>query len=275
MRRPGGYPIAVLGKALSLLDLLENQQPQSLAELSTRSGINKATAYRILTNLQSRGYVERDDSTGPYRLGFRLMQLGMRVTGGLELRTAAGPILKRLQSEFGETVNLAVPGERGTIYIDILESARGLRMAAAVGAQDHFHSTALGKAMLAFWPASRLDGLIKRAPLAARTPNTIVDADALRSELRRVRDRGYAVDNEENEPGARCVGSPIFDRAGRVVAAVSVSGPASRLKPASIPAVAASVMSASRQISARLGYQPAAGVQTRVGEGGPRKGRVS
>lgn len=256
MSRPD-YAIAVLAKALNLLDLLEEHQPQSLTELSRRSGIHKATAYRILANLENRGYVERDDSVGPYRLGFHLMRLGMRVTAGLDLPAVARPILERLQSEFNETVNLAVPGERGVVYIEILESAQGLRMAATVGAQDPFHSTALGKAMLAFWPASRLDEFLESTPLTARTTSTIVQAGTLKSELRRIRLRGYAVDNEENEPGARCVAAPIFDRTGSVIAAVSISGPASRLKPTHITGMTGSVMSACRQISIRLGYVPA------------------
>lgn len=253
MNGPRLYPIAVLGKAFSLLDLLEGHQPLSLTELSNRAGIGKATAYRILTNLESHGYVERADSS-QYRLGFRLMQLGMRVTAGLDLRKAAQPLLESLQAEFGETVNLAVPGKGGVVYIEILESAQGLRTAAAPGGQDDFHSTALGKAILAWWPTSLREEFFASTPLPGKTPNTIIDADALRSELRRVRDRGYAIDNEENEVGARCAAAPVFDRTGTVIAAISVSGPASRLASARIARVSANVVAASQRISARMGY---------------------
>ncbi len=258
MKPPRAYPIAVLGKAFNLLDLLEGHQPLSLTELSDRAGLDKATAYRILTNLESRGYVERGESS-QYRLGVRLMQLGMRVTDGLYLRKLAQPLLESLQAEFDETVNLAVPGKRGVVYIEILESAQGLRMAAAAGAQDEFHSTAIGKAILAFWPTPLREEFLASAALPAKTPNTIVDPDALRSELGRVRERGYATDNEENEVGARCVGAPVFDRAGRVIAAISVSGPASRLTSVRIAAVAVSLLAASQRISARMGYQPTDG----------------
>ena len=255
MKPPRAYPIAVLGKAFKLLDLLEGHQPLSLTELSERAGLDKATAYRILTNLESRGYVERGDF-GEYRLGFRLMQLGMRVADGLHLRKVAQPLMESLQAEFDETVNLAVPGKGGVVYIEILQSPHGLRMTAAAGAQDDFHSTAIGKAILAFWPTRTREKFLARATLPAKTPNTIVNVDFLRSELRRVRERGYAVDNEENEVGARCVGAPVFDRTGGVVGAISVSGPASRLTPARIAHVARSLLGASQHISTRMGHQP-------------------
>ena len=254
MNRNRVYTISVLSKAFNLLDLLEVHQPLSLTELSKGSGIDKATTYRILTNLESRGYVESADSN-QYQLGFRLLQLGMRVTSGLDLRKAAQPILQELQAEFGETINLAVPGDRGVVYIEILESAQALRMAAAVGSVDDFHSTALGKAMLAFRPTLLQEEFLAGAKLTAKTPNTIVDVNALRTELHRVRDRAYAIDNEENEVGARCVAAPIFDRSGRVIAAISVSGPASRLAVNRVREAAGKVMHASRSISKRMGYQ--------------------
>ncbi|MGH2560911.1 MAG: IclR family transcriptional regulator [Thermomicrobiales bacterium] len=248
----GRYHIAVLAKALDLLDLLDAEGDLTLTELSGRAGINKATALRILANLDDRGYVERDGH-GRYRLGVRLTQLGARRSAGLDLRSVARPILRHLRGETGETVNLGVPTADGVIYIDIMESAHGLRMAAAVGASDAYHATALGKAIMAHWPGPAIADHPRRHPLTPKTPRTIVDAGALERELAAIRDRGYALDDEENEVGARCVAAAILDHRDEVVGAVSVSGPASRLTPERCVEIAASVVAASRQISTLMG----------------------
>ena len=253
--KPGNrYAIAVLGKALDLIDVLDGEEGLTLTALSLRTGINKATALRILANLEERAYVERDGD-GRYRLGVRLLQLGSRMSAGLDLRTTARPVLKRLLAEFDETVNLAVPSPSGIVYIDILESARGLRMAATVGLRDDFHSTAVGKAILAQWPEEQVTRALGDGPLVAKTRRTIVAPAALRRELAAVRQRGYALDDEENESGARCVGAPLFDHRGDCVGAISVSGPASRLADGGIAALAPRVVAASREISASLGYR--------------------
>src|SRR6266545_2002433 len=114
-KRGGRYPIAVLTKALDLLDLLDAREALTLTELSVLAGINKATTLRVLANLEDRGYVERDPATARYRLGVRLLQLGNRKSEGLDLRTVARPVLKRLHTEFAETVNLAIPTAAGIV----------------------------------------------------------------------------------------------------------------------------------------------------------------
>ena len=247
------YAIAVLGKAFDLLDVLDAEE--GLTELGARAGLNKVTALRILANLAEREYVERD-ADGRYHLGVRLLQLGMRKSAGLDLRTVARPALKRLHAASEETVNLAVPRAKAIVYIDILESARGLRMAAAVGMGDAYHSTAIGKAILAQWADERVGQTLGGSALARKTPWTIVDLTALRRELAAVRARGYAVDDEENEAGARCVGAPLFDHRGECIGAISVSGPASRLADRRIAELAPRVVAAGREISAALGYRP-------------------
>ncbi|MER3403917.1 MAG: IclR family transcriptional regulator [Chloroflexota bacterium] len=255
-RSAGRYRIGVLAKALDLVDLLDEHEALTLTELSSRSGINKVTVLRILANLEERGYVERDEATGQYRLGFRLLQLGMRKSEGLDLRTVARPVLKTLHAETGETVNLAIPNRDRLVYIDIIESTHGLRMAATIGARDDYHSTALGKAMLAYQPASFREELLARQALPRKTSHTIVEPGALQAELDRVREAGFAVDDEENEPGARCIAAPVFDYHGRVVAAISISGPASRVSQDRERDLATRVTAAARQISLALGFRP-------------------
>jgi IclR family KDG regulon transcriptional repressor len=251
----GKYSIGVLGKAFDLLDLLDGNEPLTLTELSHRSGMNKATTLRILSNLEGRRYVERNEA-GRYSLGVRLLQLGNRKSAGLDLRTIARPVLVALHSAFGETVNLAVPGERGIVYIDILESPFGLRMAASVGSSDDFHSTAIGKAIAAQWSEERTQEMLGKGVLGSKTPQTIIEPGDLVRELTLVRARGFATDNEENEAGARCVGAPVFDHTGACVGAISISGPASRMSEERMSHIAVRVVDAARDISSRLGYLP-------------------
>jgi IclR family transcriptional regulator, KDG regulon repressor len=250
---PSGYTIAVLGRALDLLDVLAGERAVSLTEASRRAGVNKVTAFRILANFEQRGYVEREPLSGHYRLGLRLLQLGTLLGKRLDLRTVARPHLEALRQALGETVNLALPGTRGIVYIDILECAHDLRMAATVGAEDGYHCTALGKAMLAAWPEGEREALLRRVRLRRKTGHTRTDRRALRRELGVTRERGYAVDDEENEVGARCVGAAVLDAGGRVVGGISVSGPASRLTAESVPAAAREVLRAAQAVTRAMG----------------------
>ncbi len=223
------YSIAVVLRTFDILEsLAEAKRPLGPTELARRVGTTPSAAFRILKTLEERGYVARDSITGQYRLGTRLAYLGERSTGALDLRQIARPALEELQRRFRETVNLGVLEDDQIIYIDMVESDQGLRMAARVGARDHPHSTSLGKAILAYLPEPELERYLQR-PLPRLTPHTITDPVALRAELERVRASGVAEDHEENEEGACCFGAPVFNHLGRVVAAISISGPAIRL----------------------------------------------
>lgn len=255
-REPRGrYAIAVLGKALDLLDALDDGGPATLTELSARTGIHKATALRVLANLEERQLVQRDGQ-GRYRLGVRLLQLGARISADLDLRTVARPVLHALHQELDETINLGVPAEGGLVYIDILQSSRGLQMTATVGMRDDYHSSALGKAMMAEWPLAAVERSLPPDPLPGKTANTIITRPLLLNALQRTRNEGFAIDDEENEPGARCVAAPVFDHRGQCVGAISVAGPASRVTTARIPALGRRVRAAAAEISFQLGYHP-------------------
>jgi IclR family acetate operon transcriptional repressor len=162
--------------------------------------------------------------------------------------------MEGLHAEVNETVNLAIPTAGGIVYIDILESERDLRMAATVGMRDAFHSSALGKAMLSRLPDSTVGSAVGPEPFPQKTSKTLTTKDALWQDLARVQDLGFAVDDEENEPGARCLAAPIMDQRGECVGAVSVSGPSSRITPERIPDLAERVLRAADAISRRLGY---------------------
>lgn len=247
------YRIGVLNKTFDLLDVLEVDGPLTLTELSARAATNKVTVLRILANLEARGYVARDDF-GRYSLGMRLLQLGLRKSAATDLRAVAHPVMRELRDRFDETVNLGIPDGAGILYIDILESSLGLRMAATVGARDDLHSTAIGKAIVSNWSAAARREFVGLS-FASKTPRTVRDADQLERELAQVRELGYSVDDEENEPGARCIGAPVFDHTGECVGAISVSGPTIRMTDERIEEIAPEVQRAAATISERLGYR--------------------
>jgi DNA-binding IclR family transcriptional regulator len=246
------YRIGVLQKAFDLLDTLERVGPLTLTELSNHSATNKVTALRILANLEARGYVQRDE-LGYYSLGMKLLQLGLRKSAATELRAVAHPFLRELRDRFDETVNLGIPDDGGILYIDILESSLGLRMAATIGARDDLHSTAIGKAIASHWNGDE-QARIAASTLSPKTERTITDAEQLRDELEHVRYRGYSIDDQENETGARCIGAPVFDHTGACAGAISVSGPTIRMSDERVLVIAPEVRRTAAAISARLGY---------------------
>jgi IclR family acetate operon transcriptional repressor len=264
------YSIAVLDRALDVLEAIAAAPggPVGVTEIARSVGATKSAAFRILSNLERRGYVTKDPATAKYALGARLAYLGGRSLGAMDVRALARPALEDLHRRFDETTNLGVREDNEVVYIDMIESGHGLRMAARVGARDHLHSTALGKVLLAFLPAAERDRLLRRR-LPALTERTITDPTVLRQELARVRERGVAEDLQENEAGARCLGAPIFDHAGAVVAAVSVSAPESRLDDDRAAEVAAALAAAAREITGRLGGRaPVAAAATGAGSTG-------
>lgn len=239
-------------KALGLLSLVAQQPGRSLAELSRDADLPAPTAHRLLRALVGDGLV-RADPHNRYHLGSRCLVLGSRFLETVDVRTEARPGLERLVATTGETAHLGVPDGTEVVYVDKVETSHPVRMYSRIGGRSPMHSTAIGKALLAHGEESLVDRVIS-AGLECRTPNTITDPDRFRAELDRTRARGYAVDDIENEDGIRCVAAPIrVDR--RVpIAAVSVSGPASRLTDPRLHEVAGTVIEVAREISRSLGF---------------------
>lgn len=249
------YTIRVLAKALDLLHVLaQSETDLPLAELSRELGLPKSSVFRYLATLEERGYVQRSSTTDGYRLGLKLFELGSRVAAQFNVREEALPQMRYLLETFRETVNLGILHDGEVIYLEILESTRAIRMAAQPGQRDLTHCTALGKAMLAYLPAPEVEAILARHGMPALTAQTVTTVDALTAELDRVRRVGYAEDVGENESGVRCVGAPVFNHQGAVVAALSVSGPASRLSTTEVEAIGKELVRVTGAISRRLGY---------------------
>jgi DNA-binding IclR family transcriptional regulator len=252
------YQVQVLDRALGILDVLSSEgQELGPAELSEHLDLHKSTVHRLLMVLERHRLIERSVPSGKYRLGLRLFELGTKAVARLDLRERVRPYLERLVSETGETAHICILDGKEMLSIANVESPRTLRTPSTVGRRTPLHCTAVGKALLAFLPESEADELIRKCELTAFTRRTLATSRQLKAELQRIRARGYAMDNGEIEEGLRCIGAPVMDYSGRVVAALSIAGPAFRLTDKRIPAVARSVIRAAGELSIELGYTEA------------------
>ncbi|SRR5579875_694474 len=242
-----------LVKGIAIIDLLaSHRKGLRLTDLVGRVNLPRGTVVRLL-NVMIEAHLVRHSADGLYLLGPRTAIWGSEFLNSLELREVASDVLARLAEVSNETCHLGVVEGRSVLYIDKVESPHSLRMVSRVGGTNPLHCTGLGKALLAFLPAEEFDRYVAE-PLERRTPNTIVAPDILRAELQRIRDRGYALDDVENEVGVRCIGAPIFDHHGTLAGSISLAGPTMRMTWERIEQLASPVMEAAREISARLGY---------------------
>ena len=250
------YRVQVLDRALAVLDALANSSAEcGLAELCIALRLHKSTLHRLLMVLEQHRLVDKNLETGRYRLGLKLFELGSKAIAALDLRELARPYMIRLQGETQETVNLGVLDQGDVLYVAKIDSGRTLRMAARVGHRYPAYCTALGKAMLAGLLEHEVDAIAQQSGLKRKTPTTITTIEALKADLSRTRKRGYAIDNEENEEGARCVGAAIWDHRSRPQAAISVSAPAVRMGGQKMEAAAEAVMRVAHEVSRELGYR--------------------
>jgi IclR family KDG regulon transcriptional repressor len=253
------YQIRAVARALDLLTAFSTSDPElTLTELSCRRNLSVSTTYRLLATLESRGYVERNSQTGGYSLGVACLDLGAVFLSQLDLRERVLPLLEALREECEETVHLAIlDTERmEAIYLEKLEGLLPIgMMGSRVGGRAPAHCTGLGKCMLAYVPPGEVREYYAADGLPAYTSNTITDLDELMRELRRIEQRGYALDNVEHEPDVKCVAAPVWDHREVVVGAISVSGPEQRIEHlVTEDDLATRVQRTAHEASIRLGY---------------------
>lgn len=243
-------------KALDVLECIAlAEQPLSAAEVAKLCDISRPTAYRLICTLASRGYVAQADATH-YRLGIQALSLSQNVLDSLELPELAQPYLRQLSDTTNETTYLSMLDDDSIVYVGKAESSQSLRTNTKIGWRNMLHCSSMGKAILAFLPESDQISLLERLDLVAKTKNTFTERAVLREHLTTVHAQKFAIDDEESEDGIRCVGAPIFDRTGRVFAAISLSGPAYRLSVSGLVALSDVVIDTANTISARLGHVP-------------------
>ncbi len=251
--------IGSVQRAIDILNLFKSQSPElGTTEIARALGLHKSTTASLIYTLEANGFLSQNPSTRKYRLGFQVVERAFAMLDQVEVRQIAYPHLRALRDEWNETVNLAVLDGFEVVYVERMLGTKALGMRSEVGRREHAHSTALGKALIACMPIDHVQELIKRYGLPVMTHKTITDPTRLLAELDQVREQGYAVDDEENEIGGRCVGVPIFDHTGQPAAAVSISAPTARLPVSDVPQAGAMVVKTAKAISRELGYLPRA-----------------
>lgn len=250
------YKVQVLDRAVNILEFIsrQNDGEAGLPELAAALNLHKTTAHRIAQVLESRGLLRRGPNSNRYRLGLHLYDLGCRALDQVNLCDEARPIMTRVAFEVGETTHLAVLDRAEVLYIERVEAQRSLTMGSKLGARNPVHCTALGKAILAWSPEAEVDQILAGRRLEARTRNTITSALSLKRELGRIRERGFAIDDEEIEAGIRCISAPVLNPMNRAVAAISVSGPAARITPSRFQFVGKAILKAAKDLSAYVGH---------------------
>ncbi|HYO84085.1 MAG TPA: IclR family transcriptional regulator [Bryobacteraceae bacterium] len=244
------YLVPVVNSTLKILEELSREGALGLNEITSRTGIAKSTVFRILTTLQYHGYVLRNSRE--YYVSPKLGSLANSTASVEGLKSAAMPYMLKLRDEFGETVNLGQLTLDKVVYLEVVPSEYALRFCERAGASAPAHATALGKAILAFSPTDVADGLITKRDLPRFTRTTITEPEELRKELKRVRERGYALDKGEVSALATCVAAPIVDPHGIAFAGLSISGPTSRFHPKKDARVVEELIAVTRAISRQL-----------------------
>jgi DNA-binding IclR family transcriptional regulator len=257
LKKKNAVEPGVLPKVFKILDAIrDNPGGLSLKSISESTRLNKATTLRLLTELEQSGYLFRDGARR-YAAGLKLTQFsaGDNIHG--RLRDAARPALEGLCKETHETVNLAILHDGSVSYIDVIQSPHVFRLASRVGMRRPVYCTALGKALVAFTPDEPREELLASLTFTPLTAHTITNLISFRRELELVVRRGYAADQQESVAGARCVAAPILNPEGRAVAAVSISGPVTRISSDKVKPFAAAAIQAARRVSERIYGRPA------------------
>jgi IclR family transcriptional regulator, KDG regulon repressor len=245
-----------VSRALHIIDIVSSKKEGlGVTEIANQMDINKSSVYRILSTLVQYGYIEQDKETERYKLGYKFLEISSKLLESIDLRKEAKPYLRELEKETNEVIHLVVYDQGEVIYIEKLEGTETLRMHSKVGKRAPMHCTAVGKAILAHLPLHTALEIIDRKGLPKHTDFTITDKNEFLKELEEVKQKGYALDLEENEYGIRCIAVPIFDYSGSVVAAVSISGPTIRMTDERIRTLQERIQAIGKQISARLGYR--------------------
>ena len=249
-KKPAVSSIQVIDRAADLLDALSaGTAPMSLKVLSAETQLHPSTAFRILASLTAHGFVERTDN-GRYQLGVKLLKYASRVHEKVDLLLEARPVMERLRADVDETVSLSVRQGDEVVYVERTAVNRMMRVDQLIGSRAPLHVTAVGKLFLAEGGPRTCNDYAQRTGLPRYTPNTITDGVKLWSEVEHSHRRGYAFDNEELEQGVSCIGVPIRDNHGIVVAGLSISAPRARRQDEWISLI----QRAGEEISQRLGY---------------------
>ncbi len=246
-------PIQVADKLFFVLETLADQGPMGLQDLSIYCNMNKSTTHRILNSLLYMGYVKQDTNTLKYRLSFKIWELASRLTSRLDIIEITRPVIKDLVQEISETVHLVCRDGNNAVYIDKVESySNSIRMASKVGSTIPLYCSAVGKALLAGMDNVEIETIWNTSEICTHTEHTVTDFSTFMKEIEEIRHLGYALDNEENEKGVRCIAVALTTQTRTPTFAFSISAPINRMSDQRIAELAPEVLAAKHQMQERL-----------------------
>jgi IclR family acetate operon transcriptional repressor len=249
----GSGQVQSLDRALSILERLAEADGMTLTDLAQSVGLAPSTTHRLLTTLQQRRFADFDEDYSVWVIGVGAFNVGNAFLRNRRIVTLGRPVMRRLMEDVGETVNLAVEDKDELVYVTQFESHAPMRAFFRPGRRAPMHASAIGKAMLAESDDDFLTEYLHRKGMPRFTDKTIVDPARLRAELAQVRERGWAVDDEEHTVGMRCVAATIHNEHGEVIAGVSLSGPSVRVTETRLGELGARVVHAANQITEQIG----------------------
>ncbi|MCD6219443.1 IclR family transcriptional regulator [Candidatus Calescamantes bacterium] len=248
------WVIGSLDKGLSIMEYLSSKcEGVSLNEIASSLQMEKSSTFRLLSTLSRRNFVRQDESTKKYTLGFKILELQRSLSSQLKLEKESYPFLQELTNRTGESSHIAVYSQEGVTFIATHRCDEVLSVYNDVGRREPLHCTALGKVLLSFLSEEKKKEVLKTINLEKFTSRTITSCRQLQEELKRVKEKGVAVDNEEYREGVRCVAAPVFNSDNKVIAAIGISGPSTRISPERFSSIEEIVKDVARKLSSSLG----------------------
>lgn len=254
MSEKNEHSVQSVDRSLDILEALASEQGGlGVTEIAKKVGLHKSTVHRLLSTLLERGYVEKNEN-GDYHIGLKLIEVVSVYLNSLELQTEARPHIAQISSELGLTAHLGILDGDQVVYIEKMDVYSMVKLYSQIGLRVHAYCSSLGKCLLSNYSKEELDTVMKDCSFNKFTPNTISSLEELHEELKKVRVQGWGMDNQEFDMNNRCIGAPIYDYRGEIIAAISASGPPTILTEERIPNVAEYVMKQAREISKQMGY---------------------
>lgn len=250
-------PIQSAERIFHVLEMLAEKGPAGLMELSIGLNLHKSTVHRLLMSLHYMGYVRQDESSGKYSLTYKIVDLSSKVLANQDVLSLARPYLERLAEACDETIHFVQREGTEAVYIAKVEPASvkssSIRMASHIGLARPLYCSGVGKAILAELEPEQVRAIWEQSTIEAKTPHTIVTLEEMRKELEQIRQLGYALDNEENEIGVRCIAASVAGVGKSVKYAFSISAPVGRMTDERIQSLASGVLEMKEILSGELG----------------------
>ncbi|WP_223592583.1 IclR family transcriptional regulator [Neobacillus bataviensis] len=243
-------------RALTIIKLISaRKEGIGVTELAEKLELNKSSIFRLLATLVENGFIEQDMETKKYKLGYIYLEIANKLLDSIDIRKEAASYLRELERISNEVIHLVIYSQKEAVYIEKLEGSETLRMHSQVGKRAPMHCTSAGKVILANLPDSEVIEIIKQKGLPRHTENTIITAEELFEALKTIKNQGFGIEREENEPGITCIAAPIFNHLGDVTGAVSISGTSMRMNEEKIDLIKNKLIEVGMKISERLGYK--------------------